>query len=938
MALGGRTKWLAAGLGLLALGAGALAWLSTRVAADAPLLQTRASSPPAEASPTAAWGAPASDAGPGPSETMFPSDGALVVIVTRARVPVANAAVRIYLDPHRGFEFSDWRLAGAATTTKDGQVRLMARAGLYLVSVRSEGTHALDVAVREPGSLESTARIELLGPVSVRGRIIEKETRTPVPDADVSVVMGGEALARLPPEETQHTHSDARGRFELSGLGAREALIVATANGYVPNGASLSLDAKLSELELPLARLSSVSGVVRDLKNAPVAGATVTADGPGRLVTALSSADGRFSIGCNPGDYWLGAEKDGAASALRHLTLVVDRAADPVELVLRPAARVEGVVVERPSGDPVGGANVQLQFGDNFDVSRHYAAVADEAGRFQFAQLPSGSYDVIVRSAAQCSATKLSLEAGKREELRLELDAAGWLDGTVVDPLGAAVARAIVTLSSGSSSPLCFPDDEPDTRTDEEGRFHFGQARPGKAAVEARHPDLAGGQRERVVVEPGVGATVRIVLSGSGILRGEVRKKGGGPAPPEVRVTIEDQRGTGRSSPVGSDGKYSSRLAAGQYTVEASYPHARHFIRDLPRVTVESGKETIVDLEVADDPARVITVHGQVLDPEGSPTRAWLNYANGHAQDTNLDGTFDVSGTVEEGAKGIEVRASANGTSSDNALVTESTTHLVLKLRALRRVEGRVRDPSGRKVERFSLEVKSRDLTSHGWNSARPFEGDTFSFDLEPDALDLRADLPDGRSGQVFVPVSDTPARVELLVSAPGAVRVRAVDSRTHKPVKGAHERAWSAFRTSEPVETETGPDGVATLALTAGDWTLSVTRPDWDDAVDQPIHVAGAGVIDLGDVALEGGLESGKVGVAYQEHADGVEVTEVIPGSGAEAAGLLAGDVILNADGHPIKHERDAKAWLGGEAGTSVAVTFRRGTDTRTVSISRSP
>ena len=83
---------------------------------------------------------------------------------------------------------------------------------------------------------------------------------------------------------------------------------------------------------------------------------------------------------------------------------------------------------------------------------------------------------------------------------------------------------------------------------------------------------------------------------------------------------------------------------------------------------------------------------------------------------------------------------------------------------------------------------------------------------------------------------------------------------------------------------------------------------------------------------SLDGGNFSG-VGVAIQidETTKLLRVGEVIPGGPAEKAGLLAGDIILDVDGHATKGlttEDDSKL-LRGKEGSIVKVTIQRGTAT---------
>jgi len=69
-------------------------------------------------------------------------------------------------------------------------------------------------------------------------------------------------------------------------------------------------------------------------------------------------------------------------------------------------------------------------------------------------------------------------------------------------------------------------------------------------------------------------------------------------------------------------------------------------------------------------------------------------------------------------------------------------------------------------------------------------------------------------------------------------------------------------------------------------------------------------------------------VGVFLEAHPDGILVRQVFSGTPAQAAGLLAGDVIVAADGKPLKglSPEAAANLIRGEAGSGVTLKWRRG------------
>jgi len=76
------------------------------------------------------------------------------------------------------------------------------------------------------------------------------------------------------------------------------------------------------------------------------------------------------------------------------------------------------------------------------------------------------------------------------------------------------------------------------------------------------------------------------------------------------------------------------------------------------------------------------------------------------------------------------------------------------------------------------------------------------------------------------------------------------------------------------------------------------------------------------------------------ERHGDGIEVVAVTPGGGAEAAGLLSGDVLLSIDGKPI--EGSAESLMAGLAdhdpGASVDLEYERDGQRATVAVELRP
>ena len=82
-----------------------------------------------------------------------------------------------------------------------------------------------------------------------------------------------------------------------------------------------------------------------------------------------------------------------------------------------------------------------------------------------------------------------------------------------------------------------------------------------------------------------------------------------------------------------------------------------------------------------------------------------------------------------------------------------------------------------------------------------------------------------------------------------------------------------------------------------------------------------------------------GGIGVTMRQNAEGLcEVTDVVAGGPAEAAGIRRGDIITRVDGRDVTQMNidEISRLLRGEEDTRVEITIRRGTETLTFSITR--
>lgn len=373
--------------------------------------------------------------------------------------------------------------------------------------------------------------------------------------------------------------SGADGRFELKRLPASKVDLTARGDGFAP--------ARVRGLRVPpghgpadLGTLVLLPGVplrgrVVDVEESPVADAEIrmVEDSPHapRLwrsreaegePLAVSGPRGRFELAdLEPQKpFGLLVAAPGYLRASLHGVTAPTEA--PLEVVLRPAARVSGAVVDE-AGSPVPGARIELttvtpaEGAPAPEALPRRSAASDGEGRFLIEEVEPGTVEIeAVAPGFQPSELRRFAVAAKEhaDGVRFVLAEGAVLEGrvTLADFEPAAGVRVRVGRSSASS--------------DADGRYRVTGIPPGLAAVEVRHPGH-GALAEEIEIGPGVNEA-DFVLEGGRRVAGRAVDASGLPldgvdlrleplegAPFADRSARSDEDGTFRFEPV-ADGRY----------------------------------------------------------------------------------------------------------------------------------------------------------------------------------------------------------------------------------------------------------------------------------------------------------------------------------------------------------------------------------------------
>jgi uncharacterized GH25 family protein len=391
----------------------------------------------------------------------------------------------------------------------------------YTLEVQAEGFAPAELTVSElePYRTKSGLRIELSRGQGLRGTVVDGEG-LPLRDATVKlqpassghgmrmlrIAEGGDAASAV------ETASGSDGRFELSGLPAGKFDLGVTRSGFAKRSVPAVEIEEGSEPvdlgEIALQRGERVQGFVLDHEGQPVEGAEIYVGESGPMMVVMSGAgapteeadastdpSGWFVVEdlARGSRYSLSVRRTGFVEA--SVSSVDVPRSEPVEVTLRPASRVSGMVLD-PEGEPIPGAQVNLsrtrtmEMGGN--VMRMMMRVdesTDSEGRFLFEDQEPGEISLGATASGYQEAKLDNLEIPKGEDLEgveLPLVAGAIVQGRVSAPDGRPAIGASVRVVPESGGMMMMPGGAP---SDGSGNYRLEGLAPGSASIEATHPD-----------------------------------------------------------------------------------------------------------------------------------------------------------------------------------------------------------------------------------------------------------------------------------------------------------------------------------------------------------------------------------------------------------------------------------------------------------------
>ncbi len=400
----------------------------------------------------------------------------------------------------------------------------------------------LAVAVALAATWEVSANpIAARGTVTAFGKVIDSEQR-PLKNAVVTLRATDESGRNPRPDDRPSSQdgvflavSDTAGRFEIVELPAGGLDLTVRRKGFAPltvRGIELPPGNAVVDLgTVILAPEAVIRGLVTDLRERPIAGAEVWVaedlERPRALLTAIRQrltdpdavADeaGRFVIeDLPPGrTVQLICDRPGYLPvALLHEAVLDSPGTEPLKVILRPAVRIRGRVLDEHE-HPIAGAEVNLtgHAGSPTPLGgRSRAAVSDDRGAFVLTDVAPGSVRISAFAQGFQPSPEIEIEASgtlEIEGLKLVLARGGTVEGWLTDLGGEPVSGARVRLG------------RPAATSGAEGFYRVDGVPPGLQTLHVDHHDY-NRLVEKIEVEPGVHRADFVLAGGYRITGGVV--------------------------------------------------------------------------------------------------------------------------------------------------------------------------------------------------------------------------------------------------------------------------------------------------------------------------------------------------------------------------------------------------------------------------------
>ncbi len=740
----------------------------------------------------------------------------------------------------------------------------------------------------------------------IEGRVVVAETGMPV--AKVRVSADARDSSYYGGNFRNSASTDGSGNFSVLGVpGGMGLMLTAQIDGYPPAEKPLP-DIKtgdvLQNVILELVPGRSVSGVVLDSNEKPVAGANVSGhmqrEGLGILHNSQhleSDKEGKWKAEhLNPGAWQFAANLDKYSIATNDPSVTVNVTVSPDEdttgvvLHLKDTKEFTGYLkgkVVDANGKPVANTSIQLQALEgrywNFDQGMHST---NGAGVFEITKIPEGKYTLTLYTGGDVPYRFENIVC-PQDNLVLKLEAKGGIIGHVVGPRGEAIGNFRAWL-------ITRPDQQQwetgesraQTFSSRDGLFEYKDLVSGSYRVQVSAEGFVTKTSEPILIQPGKTAETTIHLIGGGGVRVHVSDPQNKPVVGAMVLT-EAQFGawqqnsfrrpdTSRATDPAGDCLLSS-LEPGTLTI---YAWREGFAYAKGQTMVQAGRTS--DLTLVLSAGGVIA--GHVFDGAGKPVPnslvgAYLRTPQASWQSSNnlvdAGGAYRITGLVAgKYSVGLSRRegSSTYTVANQSVDVAEGQTTTLDFTLAGGRIYGTVTKRGAPARGGFVSGYSSGIERSRSYNAQIDSEGKYQLTNVAPGELELRvaADRFGGWGGRRTKVVMPAEGDLQLDLTFPSAVvRGHVTTESGGTPIAGAKVSATVSAKADDPSttmggsETTSGADGAFELKdLPGGFCTVNAVADQYSNA-ESKLELAEDG--EVGGIVLRlpsGGRLAGTVTV----------------------------------------------------------------------------
>jgi len=385
---------------------------------------------------------------------------------------------------------------------------------------------------------------------------------------------------------------------------------------------------------------------------------------------------------------------------------------------------------------------------------------------------------------------------------------------------------------------------------------------------------------------------------------------------------------------------------------EAVFEATKGTKRGWSRLGGDVALTHVMMIKIGDAPAREATITGRVVDDDGKPITDALIRGLPVETDPNAapratalttsgpDGTFALdhlaTATYDllveaDGRANVRQRADAG---ARDVTVTMATGVVIT---------GTVVGSSGEPIPAFAITVLRRQGAQRGFEMAKSVVDPRGHFEVhvQPGEIEILA-AARGWAPSAPLKLDAKPGLPpqKIVVSTGATLTGTVVDAATNAGLGYARVRLEASYEggsSATPSNSGTVTRGDGTFELTGlppGRVAITIDAGEYHPKIEGGMTATDGGSIGpitIGLTKLKPGeeptLELVGIGIALGGAAEGLVVNKVFAGSGAEAAGIVAGDLVTAIDGASTVDlgVSGAVARIRGQPGTTVTLTVKR-------------